>query len=358
MIPLLNKCRRMVQLALMAMVVAPALAAAHESSIVEVTIDIPTRHLAVEMDLVDADFVLGLSGANGAKLTVGDVLRSSTVLQRYVLQNISIDACRLTSDRLAPGIRNGSTPRVVIGFDLSCDALPETIEVSSSVFRELPDYRTVLVLRSNTFERLAVIDQGTIAVSTGDRGQLSALLSFTVDGIHHILAGFDHLLFLLLLVLPVWQRDSAKSRFLAMAGIVTAFSIAHSITLSLSALGYMSLPSGPVELMIAASILLVALMNLAGKVEALAWPLAYVFGLIHGFGFAGAFAELASGETIRWTNLLAFNVGVELGQLAVIAGLLLLLQAISAVRGVRRFVVPAGSGIAGIVAAVWMFERL
>jgi len=177
------------------------------------------------------------------------------------------------------------------------------------------------------------------------------------EGVRHIAAGFDHLTFLLLLVLPLAFRGSYKERFIAVVGVVTAFTIAHSITLALSSLGHLSLPAGPFEVLIAASVIVAAGMNILGVGRGFAWPVAYVFGLLHGLGFAGAFKELAAGIALNWTDLLAFNLGVEIGQVAFIAVVLLGLGAIADPPGKEKILVPLGSAVAGFAGAVWILQR-
>lgn len=140
--------------------------------------------------------------------------------------------------------------------------------------------------------------------------------------------------------------------------IVTAFTVAHSITLTLSALGHISLPARPVELVIAASVVVAALFNLVKSRRLHGWTLAYVFGLIHGFGFAGALGDLAIADGLSLGNLLAFNLGVEAGQLLIIAVALPLLFGLSRLKGLRYRLVPAGSTAIALLGIMWIFERL
>ena len=183
---------------------------------------------------------------------------------------------------------------------------------------------------------------------------------FTVymrHGIEHIAFGFDHLLFVAALMLIV--RDWRK-----LVKAVTAFTAAHSITLTCATLGWVTLPSAPVETMIAISIVLVAaeVVRMERGQHSLAiaspWIVAFAFGLLHGFGFAGALVELGLPQDDIPLALLAFNVGVELGQLAFIA---VLLTAVYSARHVvmvpRRAIVGSAYAI-GMVAAFWSVQRL
>jgi hypothetical protein len=151
--------------------------------------------------------------------------------------------------------------------------------------------------------------------------------------------------------------DDFRAAFWDVFRIVTSFTLAHSITLSLAALHVVSLPSRLVESAIAASVLVAALNNLRPVVQSRRWAVAFGFGLIHGFGFASVLAELGLPNDALLLALVGFNLGVELGQLAIVA--LFLPLAYSLRRGAfyRRVVMAAGSlAIAG-VAAIWLLER-
>jgi hydrogenase/urease accessory protein HupE len=154
--------------------------------------------------------------------------------------------------------------------------------------------------------------------SLGSRARLAR--RFVGLGVHHILSGLDHLLFVVGLVMLVRGR-----RRLLLT--ITAFTLAHSLTLALSVLGVVRLPAAPVEAAIALSILLVAVEIARGGASLgrrAPWLLAFAFGLLHGFGFAGALSRIGVPRAELWVSLGAFNVGVELGQLAVVAAALVL----------------------------------
>lgn len=188
------------------------------------------------------------------------------------------------------------------------------------------------------------------------------LLAYVPIGIRHILLGADHLLFVLGLLL-VWRRSGARRRVLI--ATVTAFTLAHSLTLSLAVLGAYSLPPAPVEALIALSILLLAveLARAAGKPpDTLSfrkpWLVAFGFGLLHGFGFAGALRDTGLPEQAQAWALLLFNLGVELGQLAFIASLAVLHALLRRATPLRM---PQLAGalhlLMGSVAAAWFIER-
>jgi hypothetical protein len=185
----------------------------------------------------------------------------------------------------------------------------------------------------------------------------------------HIWMGFDHLLFLLSLLLPAvlvrsrvpgatWTgAPTFRHAFWDVFRVVTAFTVAHSITLSLAALGVVSLPSRLVESAIAASVVLAALNNVRPVVFGGRWIIAFAFGLIHGFGFASVLADLGLPRDSLLLALVAFNVGVELGQLAIVAVFLPIAYALRDTWLYRRVILAGGSLLVAVLAALWLAER-
>src|SRR5207249_427471 len=147
----------------------------------------------------------------------------------------------------------------------------------------------------------------------------------------HIWLGFDHILFLLALLLPSVLRrgpggwevvDGFRPALIKMLKIVTAFTVAHSITLSLATLGILRLPARLVESAIAASVILAAVNNIRPIFPHRGWMVAFAFGLIHGFGFANVLADLGLAKETLALALVGFNLGVEIGQLAIVTAFL------------------------------------
>jgi hydrogenase/urease accessory protein HupE len=213
-------------------------------------------------------------------------------------------------------------------------------------------------------ERLSPTRATFVVQATPGTGEVAA--TYLRLGLEHILFGFDHLLFVLALVILVrdWRR---------VAVTVTAFTIAHSITLAAATLGFVNIPSPPVEATIALSIMLVSVEILNARrgrhslTARLPWLVAFSFGLLHGFGFAGALAEVGLPQHAIPVALLFFNIGVELGQLSFVAAILmagglfrtamaLRLKPALVQRTVNRLDVIAAYAI-GTVAAFWLIER-
>jgi hydrogenase/urease accessory protein HupE len=192
------------------------------------------------------------------------------------------------------------------------------------------------------------------------RGPAAVAGAYLLHGVEHILFGYDHLLFVFALILVV--RGARR-----LVWTITAFTAAHSITLALATLGVVSVPGPPVEATIALSILLLAteIVRLQSGRESLAaqkpWLVAFAFGLLHGFGFAGALSGIGLPKGDIPLALLAFNLGVELGQLAFIAAVI---GALAVARRVdpggvgQRYLQPAAPYAIGTLASFWFFERL
>ncbi len=187
---------------------------------------------------------------------------------------------------------------------------------------------------------------------------LDVIRVYTGLGIEHILLGIDHLLFVfaLLLIVSGWWR---------LIGTITAFTFAHSITLAAATFGYVHVPQAPVEAVIALSILFLATEIVHGRqgrpglAERSPWLVAFVFGLLHGFGFAGALAEIGLPEHSIPLALLFFNVGVELGQLffvVAVVGSGWMLRRLVLQKSLRWGEITASYAIGG-VAAFWLIER-
>jgi hypothetical protein len=174
------------------------------------------------------------------------------------------------------------------------------------------------------------------------------------------------LLFLLSLLLPaaLIRRDARwqpvprwRQAFLDTAAVVTAFTLAHSITLALAALDILRFPSRLVESLIATSVVLAALHNLWPRFHRGRWLLAFCFGLVHGFGFASALIDLPVAAGQKVLALAGFNIGVELGQLSFVAGFLPLALLVRGREAYVRWALQGGSMAIAAVAAVWLVQR-
>jgi hypothetical protein len=193
------------------------------------------------------------------------------------------------------------------------------------------------------------------------------LRAFVDEGIWHILKGYDHILFLLTLLLPAvvlyrdgqWQpRESLRQALLDILKVVTAFTVAHSVTLTLAVNGLVNLPSRWVESGIALTVLLGALNNLFPIVRERRWAVAFAFGLIHGLGFASVLADLGLHGWNLALALIGFNAGVEVGQLAIVLVFIPVAYTLRETRFYRRAFMPGGAIVIGCLAAYWLTIRL
>lgn len=182
--------------------------------------------------------------------------------------------------------------------------------------------------------------------------------TYFITGTEHIVLGYDHLLFVVALVLLL-------TGFRTIAIAVTAFTVAHSITLIGTTLGLLGLPQRPVEAVIALSIVFLAVEIVKKKAgeprlsERVPWVVAFLFGLLHGFGFAGALKEIGLPESDVPTALLTFNLGVEAGQLMIVAATLAILWGVRTARpNWSRPAIYASSCAIGAIASMWLLERV
>lgn len=200
------------------------------------------------------------------------------------------------------------------------------------------------------------------------RSAAEETLHFWRLGLEHIFTGYDHLAFLAGLLLlaaltrqaQVWVAARPREALSSTVKIVTAFTVAHSLTLGLAALRPHLVPTSWVEPVIALSVSLVGAENLLPRMPRRRWLLAFGFGLVHGFGFASVLAEVGLPEEGMLRALLAFNVGVECGQLMVVALVLPMLVWIARQRLAlyRAVFVTAGSSALFVAGLVWLFARL
>ena len=193
--------------------------------------------------------------------------------------------------------------------------------------------------------------------------------SFIGEGVHHIITGYDHLLFLICLLLPsvLTRQPGPPARWLAVAGwrqavlpvakTVTLFTLAHSVTLALAALGWVKLSPSFVEPAIAATIMLAAFDNLRPLLLRWRGWVTFGFGLIHGFGFAGVLGELQLPAAQFGWALFQFNLGLEMGQLLLVLTVVPLLFALRRRRAYVPLVLRTGSALALLMALVWLVER-
>ena len=243
---------------------------------------------------------------------------------------------------------------VTLVVDFACASAVRHLAIRDDLFDVLgPDHHTLAKLESSgvTRELAFAAEAREARVTLGGDETGSGGSSFFLLGVEHILTGYDHLLFLAALLLR-------GGRLLSLLKIVTAFTLAHSLTLALAVLGLVTIPDRLVESVIAASIVWVAGENLIlREAPSQRWLVSFLFGLVHGFGFASALTPLALPPWNLAMALLGFNVGVEAGQALVV---LLLLPLLLAMRGAvwEGRVVRTASLAVALAGCAWLVERV
>lgn len=346
---------------------------AHSLSISHVDIEVPAdgAPAVVEIDLSLRDLALTvpLDANRDERVTWGELVSARDAVEALVRDNVRLataaGACELQPDRLATR-RYSDGAYAALRFIADCPAgRALTLDYRLFLDRD-PAHRAHVTLRRDGMAT-AAIARGQPLRFDAEIVASRAFADYLREGVHHILIGYDHLAFLLSLLLPAallrergeWRPVSDWRRSLGhVLGIVTAFTVAHSITLSLAALGWVTPASRWVEAAIAASVLLAALNNLRPLVTRRLWLVGFAFGLIHGFGFAGALGELGLPDRARLSALLGFNLGVELGQIAVVAVVLPLLVVVRGKRWYANAAMPLASLAIATLAGYWLWQRL
>jgi hypothetical protein len=350
----------------------PALA--HKPSDSYLSLDWQGDRLTAQWDIAlrDLEAAIGLDADGDGQITWGELRQRHADIASHALSHLVVTAdgqpCRARpGDQQVDEHTDGAY--TVLPFTLDCPAGARALTLRYTLFADIdPSHRGLLRLTDASGTRSAVLDpngpEQRFERAAGGAG--STFVQFLREGVWHIWIGFDHILFLLSLLLPavlVWVKPAwrpvprLRDALVDVAKIVTAFTLAHSITLTLATLGVVSLQSTLVESAIAASVVLAALNNVFPLFQGRRWTVAFAFGLIHGFGFATVLAELQLPQGALALALLAFNVGVELGQLAIVAVFLPLAFALRSGLFYRRVVLQAGSWVIAGLAAVWFVER-
>lgn len=324
-----------------------------------------------DIALRDLDFAIGLDEDGNGELTWDEVRSKHADIAAYALARLKITA----GDKSCPLIarqqlidQHSDGAYTVLMFDSTCNA--EKIKVQYQLFFDLDtQHKGLLHLVNHKDATITAIfspEQASQEFVVAEVNQWQQFSDYIFHGIWHIWIGFDHILFLLSLLLPAvlvfkagkWQAASGfKAAAIDVLKIVTAFTVAHSITLSLAALNVLALPSRLIESAIAASVILAALNNLFPLFQGRRWMVAFAFGLIHGFGFASVLADLGLPQSALILALLGFNLGVEIGQLIIVAGFLPLAYLLRRHWLYQRAILQVGSGLIILIALVWFIER-
>jgi hypothetical protein len=352
-------------------------AQAHKPSDSYLRLHIDGEHITGQWDIAlrDLDLAIGLDGNADNAIDWGEVRTRASDIDGYALGHLSLSGddspCLLTvTDHLVDHHTDGTY--IVLMLDGVCAAQIATLKVDYSLLFNIDAQHRGLLRLEYGAEETRVI---TTVLSEENARQHFAmsessawrrLVGFISDGMHHIAIGYDHILFLIVLLLPAvlerrdnrWVATTSFTHSLwKVAAIVTAFTIAHSITLTLATLGLVNLPSRLVESAIALSVVLTAIDNVFPFLPRRRWIVAFVFGLLHGFGFASVLSDLGLPRSELALSLLGFNIGVEIGQLLIVLLIVPLAFLLRDQVLYPRYVLRGGSALIGTLATAWLLER-
>ncbi|MGU7785266.1 HupE/UreJ family protein [Burkholderia sp. PU8-34] len=348
---------------------------AHKPSDSYLTLAVRDNTISGRWDIAlrDLDNPLILDADGDGALTWGEVRVREADIKAYAFTRI-----KLTGDGRACAIHPGDMlidhhsdgTYAVLEFEVACPTRPTQLGIDYRLFADVDTLHKGLVhVVSNGATTTAILglSHPVQILDVRGKGVGRTFIDFVGEGIWHIWRGFDHALFLLSLLLPaayVFRRekwlpaDSPGAMSIDVLKLVTAFTAAHAITLSLASLHVVALPSRWVEVAIAVTILLSALNNIFPLVRRRRWLVAFSFGLIHGFGFASVLTDMALPTSLLATALAGFNIGVEIGQISLVLLLLPILYIYRASRWFCLATLYGGSAAITVFATMWIYERM
>ncbi|RZT05574.1 HupE / UreJ protein [Duganella sp. CF402] len=358
--------RRLLLMFMLCCALAPA--SAHKPSDSYLTLAVQGERISGQWDIAlrDLDYAIGLDQDGDGQLTWDEIRARHAAIAAYALERLQLaadnGACRIEpGDQLIDQHTDGAYS--VLHFEANCAGPISSLTIGYRLFADLdPQHKGLLRLTHDGVTTTAIFDpahaQQRLSLSAPD--QLQQFSAYVRDGVWHIWIGYDHILFLLSLLLPAVllaaPADNLRGAFIDVLKVVTAFTLAHSLTLTLASLSLISLPSRLVESAIAASVILAALNNLYPLFRGRRPVAAFGFGLIHGFGFASVLIDLGLPQGALLASLFGFNLGVEIGQLCIVAVFLPLAFLLRRTWLYRRLL-SGGSFVIALVALVWFVER-
>lgn len=342
---------------------------AHKPSDARLTLtgDAPRMELRVDVALRDLDAIFHLDSDGDLAITWAEVLAKEGLIRRYVEERVTLHQggtpCRLEGAAPLGTASHTDGAYAALSYSVTC-ASAAAVAVRYGLFFDRDAlHRGLLRAKASDAPLIFSADAREQSLpSAGGGDDRAGFASAVREGVIHIAIGADHLLFVLALLLPVALRRKEGRTFgqaaLDVAKLVTAFTLAHSVTLSLAALDFVRLPSRLVETSIAISVALTALDNFRREPSSRErWLLAFSLGLLHGFGFSSVLAELGLAPQSLAKTLVGFNVGVELGQLGFVLAVFPILYAVGHRPLLGRRVLPALSFAVALVGAAWAIER-
>jgi hypothetical protein len=354
-------------------VLVPSVAAAHKPSDSYLTLRPAGAVVEGRWDIAvrDLDHALALDANGDGAVTWGEVRRREGDVVAYALGRLSLFAdgssCAAEA-RASESVDHSDGSYLTLPISFTCAAAPRALTIDYRLFFDVdPQHRGIVRLDDGRDRTLVLGPRDgrqtlQVAAPAGP-----SFLSFVARGTEHIWGGLDHVLFLVALLLPsVLRREQGgwipvtaiRAALGDVAKIVTAFTAAHSLTLSLAALGVVSVPARLVEPAIAASVALAAANNLRPVFGPDRWVVAFALGLLHGFGFSSVLTDAGLMGASLARALVGFNGGVELGQLALVAVFVPAAFLVRRTAGYRRLALVGGSLAITALSLVWIVERI
>lgn len=331
--------------------------------------------LAIQWDIAikDLELLIGVDQNQDGEVTWGELKSKQQQIAAYAISRLAISADGQSCDLRLIEMKvtnhsDGGYAVLNLSTGVSGDA--EVLDIDYQfLFEEDPTHRGLVLFESGAVASTHVLSptDSNLELKTGEVNFWSTFVDYVREGVWHIWIGLDHILFLISLLLPAvlirrsrrWEGvDEFGPALGSVLKIVTVFTIAHSITLWLAVMEYVVLPSQLVESTIAFSIIVTAANNLFPFVKIPGWIIAFFFGLIHGFGFANVLIDLGLSSVNLAVSLFGFNVGVELGQLAIVAVFLPIAFLLRKTKFYEFAILKLGSVLIAIIAIIWMIERI
>jgi len=357
---------------LLSLLLTATLVQAHESSTAYLNLSTNedrTVSAEYEISLRDLALLIEIDPNKDNQVNWAEVKSQTALIEQLITSKIRLEGdaqqCQITEfSPLAINTRGGFN-YLYTSFELKCERPVDSLDYQ--ILTGIDANHRLILTQASDDTPLQVLTVGQHSIgSEANSGWMSTVANFLKSGIHHLLIGWDHLLFLFVLLIPaVYMRKEKtllavpkpKAALLEVFWIATSFTLAHSITLTLAALQVISIPARFIESVIALSIAFAALNNLVPMLRVRAIYLAFVFGLIHGFGFANVLVDLPLATSERVLALLSFNIGIELGQLVFIIAVFPIALLLRHTQFYKWIIFYIGSLISILIALWWFFER-
>ncbi|HET6151081.1 MAG TPA: HupE/UreJ family protein [Polyangia bacterium] len=361
----------------------PARALAHKPSDSYLTLDVARGFGRWDIAVRDLDDALALDGDGDGAVSWRDLRLREADVADYAIGRLALDtpagACRLTTRPLGL-VEHSDGVYVSLPLAIDCPAPTASVTVDYRLLFDIDPEHQGLVRAGGRADAPAAPLLFTArahrrAVATGGPAAPALAAAFVAQGVRHIWGGLDHILFLLALLVPAvlrrrsvdadlaraeraWQPVAAiRPALRDVAQVVTSFTAAHSLTLSLAALDLARMPARITEPAIAASVVLAAVNNVRPLFGRDRWVVAFALGLLHGFGFSSVLTDTGLAGLALLPALAGFNLGVEVGQLAIVAAVVPLCFALRRTVWYRRFALSGGSLAIAAIGLVWFVER-